>query len=365
LEKDFRQVERSVMRITGGVTNYYIYGAGLLYEIDETPTTTNTAFYHYDCRGSTVTLTDGSGNPTDTIEYSSYGTTTYRAGTTDTPFLYNGQFGVQTDPNGLLFMRARYYNPYISRFLNPDPSGFAGGLNFYVFANGNPVSETDPFGLWTWDQVGSAALHFGEGVVVGAVVTAGVILAAPEIAAGGAAALVWAGVSEATAATVAVGAVDTGLLVAGGTGLGLNAADTYVNIQQGNWNAVAYNAGNLVGGYGVGVSPFAGSTSGGRYLADSLGEIGGSGASGAPPLSPIDLPGAWNYEVANRLQLNAPNSDLSAWAASAPTPFSGGTSATGIASGIGSGADLVNQYGSTVVDWLGNAVSSSSSTGKH
>jgi type VI secretion system secreted protein VgrG len=56
--------------------------------------------------------------------------------------------GVQTDPNGLLYMRARYYNPYISRFLNPDPSGFGGGLNFYLFANGNPISETDPFGLW-------------------------------------------------------------------------------------------------------------------------------------------------------------------------------------------------------------------------
>ena len=81
------------------------------------------------------------------IEYSPYGTTSFRAGTTDTPFLYNGQYGVQTDPNGLLYMRARYYNPYISRFLNPDPSGFQGGLNFYLYCDGNPISETDPFGL--------------------------------------------------------------------------------------------------------------------------------------------------------------------------------------------------------------------------
>jgi hypothetical protein len=33
------------------------------------------------------------------------------------------------------------------KFLNPDPSGFAGGLNFYAYANGNPVSYLDPFGL--------------------------------------------------------------------------------------------------------------------------------------------------------------------------------------------------------------------------
>ena len=52
-----------------------------------------------------------------------------------------------TDPNGLLYMRARYYNPFLCRFINADPSGFSGGLNFYAYANGNPVSYTDPFGL--------------------------------------------------------------------------------------------------------------------------------------------------------------------------------------------------------------------------
>ena len=29
-------------------------------------------------------------------------------------------------------MRARYYNPYIGRFISSDPSGFSGGLNFYT-----------------------------------------------------------------------------------------------------------------------------------------------------------------------------------------------------------------------------------------
>jgi RHS repeat-associated protein len=135
------------MRINNGVTNYYIYGKGLVYEIDETATTTNTAFYHFDSRGSTIALTDGSGNPTDVMEYSPYGTISYRRGTNSTPFLYNGCLGVLSDVNGLLYMRARYYNPYISRFINPDPSGFNGGLNFYAYVNGNPISLVDPFGL--------------------------------------------------------------------------------------------------------------------------------------------------------------------------------------------------------------------------
>ena len=136
-----------LMRIKNGVTNYYIYGAGLLYQITETATKTNTLTYHYDYRGSTIALSADNGLVTDRMEYSAYGLTTYRVGTNDTPFLFNGRYGVQTDPNGLLYMRARYYNPYLCRFISADPSGFAGGLNHYAYANGNPVSLLDPFGL--------------------------------------------------------------------------------------------------------------------------------------------------------------------------------------------------------------------------
>ncbi len=67
-----------------------------------------------------------------------------------TPFLYNGKYGVMTDPNGLLHMRARYYSPYLMRFLNPDPIGFSGGSNWFAYADGNPISANDPFGLWSW-----------------------------------------------------------------------------------------------------------------------------------------------------------------------------------------------------------------------
>jgi RHS repeat-associated protein len=155
-----------LMRIKNGVTNYYVYGAGLLYQVTEAAGGTNVLTYHYDYRGSTVALTDTNGNITDRIEYSLYATTTYRAGTNDTPFLFNGRYGVMTDPNGLLYMRARYYNPYLCRFINADPSGFSGGLNFYAYANGNPVSLTDPFGLSpNWSQIGSGSAQFLGGIL--------------------------------------------------------------------------------------------------------------------------------------------------------------------------------------------------------
>ena len=135
-----------------GTKTYYVYGPGLLYDVgmnangtEVTPNVRHT--YHYDMRGSTVALTDTSGQITDRISYSPYGTLGTRTGNTDTPFLFNGRYGVMTDPNSLLYMQARYYNPYICRFINADPSGFSGGMNFYAYANGNPVSLLDPFGL--------------------------------------------------------------------------------------------------------------------------------------------------------------------------------------------------------------------------
>jgi RHS repeat-associated protein len=161
-----------LMRVKNGVTNYYIYGSGLLYQITETATFTNTRTYHYDYRGSAIALSADSGLVTDRIEYSAYGLTTYRIGGTDTPFLFNGRYGVQTDGNGLLYMRARHYNPYLCRFISADPSGFSGGLNHYAYANGNPVSYLDPFGLTNWKQVGEGALELtGAGIA-----TAGIIL---------------------------------------------------------------------------------------------------------------------------------------------------------------------------------------------
>jgi hypothetical protein len=44
-------------------------------------------------------------------------------------------------------MRARYYHPGIRRFLNADPIRFDGGMNWFAYANGDPVMNMDPSGL--------------------------------------------------------------------------------------------------------------------------------------------------------------------------------------------------------------------------
>lgn len=66
-------------------------------------------------------------------------------------FLYNGEYGVSTDENGLYYMRARYYNPEIKRFINQDivigSIADSPTLNRYAYVEGNPISLADPFGL--------------------------------------------------------------------------------------------------------------------------------------------------------------------------------------------------------------------------
>jgi RHS repeat-associated protein len=60
-------------------------------------------------------------------------------------FLYTGQryFGGV----GLYYYKARFYDPKLGRFLQPDPIGYGAGMNMYAYVEGDPVNLTDPSGL--------------------------------------------------------------------------------------------------------------------------------------------------------------------------------------------------------------------------
>ena len=131
---------------TGTGRRYFIYaGNTLLYDIDELPGLVN--YYHYDHIGNTIALSDASGTITGRATYSAYGERTASTGNMDTPFQWQGAFGVQTDPSGLIYMRARYYHAKLGRFISEDPLGLAAGPNAYQYASGDPISRIDPSGL--------------------------------------------------------------------------------------------------------------------------------------------------------------------------------------------------------------------------
>jgi len=76
------------------------------------------------------------------------------------------------DASGQLYMRARYYDPQTGRFTQEDPIGLDGGVNLYGFADGDPVSYSDPYGLAATDQCppncdGSDAAWAAVGATIG------------------------------------------------------------------------------------------------------------------------------------------------------------------------------------------------------
>ena len=156
-----------------GLTTEYVTDAGgslskllVAYEADNTETTyyygaeglaaqynsgTGKYYaYHYDNIGSTTLITAKDGHAVERFSYGTYGEL-LKEPITKIRFLYNGSYGVTTDSNGLYYMRARYYNPDIKRFINQDIKvgdiGSSQSLNRYAYCEGNPVSMVDPFGL--------------------------------------------------------------------------------------------------------------------------------------------------------------------------------------------------------------------------
>jgi RHS repeat-associated protein len=154
-----------LQRTKDGQTVRYVWGAGLLYEVNASAEAT---YYHYDNYGSTIALTDDNEAVTDRVEYSPFGSIIHREGTHDTPFLFTGFFGNQTDESGLIHMRARFYNPLIRRFVNADPA--QQGWNWYAYAAGNPLGFVDPTGLGNasiLDAVQTGLSFLGMAPVVG------------------------------------------------------------------------------------------------------------------------------------------------------------------------------------------------------
>jgi RHS repeat-associated protein len=106
---------------------------------------TDTSYFQADGLGTVTSFTSTSATTVATYSYDSFGNLSASTGVLTNPFRYTGR---EFDPEtGLHYYRARYYNGQIGRFVNEDPIGFGGGLNFYPYVHGNPLLFVDPTGL--------------------------------------------------------------------------------------------------------------------------------------------------------------------------------------------------------------------------
>jgi RHS repeat-associated protein len=157
-------------------TNYYLYGPeGLPVEqiASETP-----IYLHHDQQGSTRLLTAQAGTVAGSYSFTAYGQTVEHAGSATSNLLYGGQY---TSPDtGLIYLRARVYDPATAQFMSVDPAMMETGET-YGYAGENPVNSSDPTGKWSWWWPPSWYKEDWEMVSTVGTVAGGVLLVLPFI----------------------------------------------------------------------------------------------------------------------------------------------------------------------------------------
>ena len=119
--------------------------------------------YVHDPQGNTTALVDEDGQITDTWEYSAFGEVESHTGSSPTPFTWNGAHGYYTDPTGLTYVRARYYNAPNGQWQTMDP--LWPNEPAYSYVGGNPITRSDPTGMQDpMREWGNKVFPPGEGI---------------------------------------------------------------------------------------------------------------------------------------------------------------------------------------------------------
>jgi RHS repeat-associated protein len=143
------------------VRRRYFHGPGvdepILWDEGSAMDCSGTRFLHTNAQGSVVATANCNGVPLTVSAYDDHGIPQTRtpSGTaitnTDTAtfgrFSYTGQTWLPEA--GLYYYKNRMYSPTAGRFLQPDPIGYADGVNLYGYVGGDPVNARDPSGLAT------------------------------------------------------------------------------------------------------------------------------------------------------------------------------------------------------------------------
>jgi len=190
-----------------------------------------TNFLLGDHLGSTAITADSSGNKLTELRYKPWGEKRYANGTTLTTFRFTGQRQESSlgAADGLYYYGARWYDPALGRFIQPDTiipqNQGVQAFDRYAYVNNNPVKYNDPSGHCF---LVCAAIGAVVGAVVGAA-TVALPLMIKNVQAGqpltanidpaevGKAALIGAGAGAVIGGTLGVGLAAAGIIGGGGS----------------------------------------------------------------------------------------------------------------------------------------------------
>ncbi len=122
-------------------TNSFIYGP---YGVPVEQIASEKALYlHHDQQGSIRLLTGSTGKVEATATFDAYGNKTGSTGTATTPLGYDAQY--TNADTGLIYLRARVYDPSTAQYLTVDPIDDLTHAPYY-YADDNPLDMSDPSG---------------------------------------------------------------------------------------------------------------------------------------------------------------------------------------------------------------------------
>ena len=165
-------------------------------------------YYTQNAHGDVVNLTDETGAVTKSYTYDAFGVEQNIDDADDNAFRYCGEY--YDSESGTIYLRARYYDPAIGRFIsrdsvtgeNTDPLS----LNLYTYCHNNPIIGIDPSGH---------IFNILIGAGIGAVVSGGISLVSSIISEGGINKDNWKKIVANVAVDMAAGAISGGLAATG------------------------------------------------------------------------------------------------------------------------------------------------------
>ncbi|RUT46076.1 hypothetical protein EJP82_13170 [Paenibacillus anaericanus] len=123
----------------------YLYGNALVMREDANG---QKGYYLTNGHGDVVEMRDSSGNILNQYTYDIWGNAITATETVDNLFRYSGEYW--DDSVELQYLRARWYDPSVGRFINEDTyeGSFTNplSLNLYTYVENNPLIYTDPSG---------------------------------------------------------------------------------------------------------------------------------------------------------------------------------------------------------------------------
>ena len=171
------RVEKTVDGVT---TKYYYDGQSILLEVRsdgleshniqgvnliarKIKGDSDTLYYLYNGHADVVKLVDGAANTVNEYDYDIFGNILYQLESKPNPYKYSGYY--YDDDTGYYYLRSRYYDPKIARFISEDT--YTGeyndplSLNLYTYCQNDPITYDDPNGHW---------LHIAAGALIGGLV---------------------------------------------------------------------------------------------------------------------------------------------------------------------------------------------------